>query len=72
MDCIVHRVAKSRTRLNNFHFNMGLIYLYMLCGLGDLSSPNQGWNLGPGREKKTPNANHWAAGEFHENFFFSL
>ena len=24
MDCIVHRVAKSRTRLSNFHFHLFL------------------------------------------------
>ena len=28
MDCIVHRVAKSRTRLSNFHFHLFLKHPY--------------------------------------------
>ena len=29
MDCIVRGVAKSRTRLNDFHFHNGKKYLYL-------------------------------------------
>ena len=32
MDCIVHGVAKSRTRLNDFHFTWQLITHYLLFG----------------------------------------
>ena len=62
--------SQSWTRLNNFNFNMGLIYLYMLCGMGDLSSPTRDgtWALA----EKAPNTNHWPTREFHENYFLSL
>ena len=29
MDCIVHRVAKSQTRLSDFHFLFTFIYTYV-------------------------------------------
>ena len=32
MDCIVHGVAKSQTRLSNFHFTDCLIYLFGCAG----------------------------------------
>ena len=38
MDCIVHRVTRSRTRLSNFHFHGTYIYTYPMapCGFSPL------------------------------------
>ena len=41
MDCIVHGVAKSRTRPNDFHLKLFILFIYLAvpglsCGTWDL------------------------------------
>ena len=31
MDCIVHGVAKSQTRLSDFHFNVIILHIFSAC-----------------------------------------
>ena len=43
MDCIVHRITKSQTRLSDFHFHCFFFFFqYVLCfdKLGNLESEN--------------------------------
>ena len=66
MNCIVHGVAKSQTRLSNFHFHMYIgfpnssVGKDSACNAGDPSSiPGLGRSAGEGRGY--PLQNSWAS-----------
>ena len=59
MDCIVHGIINSRTRLSDFHFN----YLFMSCSIcGILDSQPRIESMLPEVEAQSPN--HWTARKF--------
>ena len=72
-DFVVHGVAKSQTRLSNFHFIIDncrvtlfskKIFLAVPHGMRDLSSLTRDQTHGPEVEVQSPN--HWAAYEVPE------